>query len=374
VKILKSLFTVILGFCMGLVLAEIIVRIFMPKLPDASWGTQLFCRDTVYDCRIMRPHVKGVISSEEFLSIDVASNAHGYRDGEWSSKKNRKHRVMVLGDSFAWGWGIPADSMLTRILEASDPDLAVFNLAIPGDDLYRMYSRLKYHIREVDPTHILVLNYTNDFYCIEQQRKSYERMKSRGLYDRDETFAMTCNQYYKMGWKDYMSRSYLYRVASRFHFNFRSLAKPHSIKKELDELKRNAYRTELETQQDTGWFKPPADFYTELLKDMAATRKVTILYIPPVYHTDSVQSAEIKRLLPEIDVDPLIVNRGLRKLASEFPNVSYLDPYEILHAQSRKRPLYFSFDGHLNSTGQRLLGNYLIGNLDYKGGGNPRSN
>lgn len=358
---------------LGLLMSEIIVRIAMPNLPDPFWSTYLFCRDTTLDMRIMKPNTEGRIVSGDFPYVAVKSNSKGYRDSEWSGKKKSKHRLMVLGDSFTWGWGVPSDSMFTNILDESDSDLSVYNLGIPGDDLYRMYSRFRYHFKEIQPTHVMIVNYINDFPLIESQRKSTERAKASGFFDRPGIISPNCNRHYALTMKSFLMHSYLIRLMNTFRLNMPSFSRTERIALQNRELKVKSYKPELEYQSDSTWFKVPSDFYRTLLKEISEKTDLTIVYIPPAYYADSALSAELRELIPDVPTDPWVVNRGIARLASEFDNVSFIDPTGELVEKGKGQSLYFPMDGHLNTKGQRVLGRYLIGRLNYSHGIKPYS-
>lgn len=355
-----------LGLCAGLALAEVLVRVVYPELPDTSWESRLFCRDSTLNVRMMKPNVSGFASAEEFNSVKATSNSKGYRDTEWSSKKGAKHRVMVLGDSFTWGWGVSRDSIITTVLDDSDPDLAVYNLGIPGDDLQKLYSRFIYHANKIKPTHILIINYINDFLDIDMQSRNLGSMREKGLLDPKGEVSLSCGYEYKDRLKSTLNLSYLFRLANRFRFRF--LLKTRKERSDLlvKELKRESYRVELVKISDTGWFRDVAEFYRPMLKDIVSKVRVTILYIPPFYQSDSAQNVQIRGLLPGIDFHPDAANRGLSRLSSEIKGVNFLDLTADMYAEQSKRNLYFKTDGHLNTAGQRFVGQWLVGRLEYK--------
>lgn len=61
----------------------------------------------------------------------VENNSLGYRDDEWKSAKDRA-RLIVLGDSYAWGWGVAAHERFSDLLERRHTDLEVLNMAQSG--------------------------------------------------------------------------------------------------------------------------------------------------------------------------------------------------------------------------------------------------
>lgn len=358
--------SVMLGLCAGLALAEVLVRVVYPELPDTSWETHLFCKDTVYDMRLMQPNKSGFAADSDFGSVLTVANSKGYRDKEWHTKKASKYRIMVLGDSFAWGWGVPRDSMITTVLDESDADLSVYNLGIPGDDLRCLYARLKYHVNEISPTHILIMNCINDFWGVDFQRDELERNVKQGLLDLDGTASLSCNRYYSGSMMPLLNRSYLFRIANKFRFSFLLSSKDERTRKQEEELRRDAYLSMHSKLTDSSWFNAAAAFYRPLLKEISQKTDVTILFIPGSDQADSTTSEEVRSYLGGIKSHANAVNQGIARLASEFDGVTFLDPTQALFNESRKRQLYFRTDGHLNPAGQWFLGRWLVERIMYR--------
>jgi len=67
------------------------------------------------------------------LEYDVTLNSRGYRDVERGPRRKGVRRTALLGDSFAFGWGVEADETFARRLE-DDPRVGgeVVNLCVPG--------------------------------------------------------------------------------------------------------------------------------------------------------------------------------------------------------------------------------------------------
>jgi lysophospholipase L1-like esterase len=65
-------------------------------------------------------------------------NKLGFRDREIDVSMKAKKRIMIIGDSFTYGWGVNIEQSWPKILEsnliASGFDLEIYNLGQPGDD------------------------------------------------------------------------------------------------------------------------------------------------------------------------------------------------------------------------------------------------
>jgi len=62
----------------------------------------------------------------------IVNNSRGYRDKERLYEKGGKKRIVVLGDSTAWGWGVEAKDRFSDIMERRLKGWEVINLAHPG--------------------------------------------------------------------------------------------------------------------------------------------------------------------------------------------------------------------------------------------------
>jgi lysophospholipase L1-like esterase len=111
---------VVLIVCSALVLLEIGVRIVSPQRNrgicvnewDRETGTRLI------------PGLTGTLSCPEY-SIDIAINSRGMRDREFPYEKPPgTRRVLCLGDSFTFGYGVEAGETFAKLLERSLDDSA----------------------------------------------------------------------------------------------------------------------------------------------------------------------------------------------------------------------------------------------------------
>jgi hypothetical protein len=68
-----------------------------------------------------------------YFSAEYSINSLGYRDAERRESKGAgTRRVLMLGDSQVFGWGVAAESRFSNLIEKSQAGWEVWNLAVPG--------------------------------------------------------------------------------------------------------------------------------------------------------------------------------------------------------------------------------------------------
>jgi len=79
-----------------------------------------------------RPNQSGVFRKDPF-EIRVDINSHGLRDDEVPrDKPPGRKRIVVLGDSYTWGFGVEQPQIFTELLEASLTGVDVINAGVSG--------------------------------------------------------------------------------------------------------------------------------------------------------------------------------------------------------------------------------------------------
>jgi lysophospholipase L1-like esterase len=114
----------------------------------------------------LRPNLEAPSSGLEF-AYTVRTDAMGLRtSGRSDGWRLASHRLLVAGDSFAFGWGVEGDQMLSaRVqdgLTARGIQTAVLNAGVPGystDQAYLLWRRLEPQVR---PDVVVLLLSGND--------------------------------------------------------------------------------------------------------------------------------------------------------------------------------------------------------------------
>jgi lysophospholipase L1-like esterase len=134
------------------------------RAPAASEHAVFFQYDAALGWR-GRPHARGPFAGWEFTS-EVALNARGFRDRDPGPKPPGAHRLLVLGDSIAWGYGVEAPERfadrLPALLAARGRAVDVVNLAVSGYGTDQEYLLFRAEGAAYCPDVVLVGLYAND--------------------------------------------------------------------------------------------------------------------------------------------------------------------------------------------------------------------
>lgn len=114
---------------------------------------------------MLRPYDRNsqadLVSAE--FHVHYAINRFGYRDKDWTlSKRDGVKRVLILGDSFAEGWGVEAEQRFSEILDKQCPKLEFWNLARNGGCPVQYVYQLRTAIPQFKPDFLIVQLFDND--------------------------------------------------------------------------------------------------------------------------------------------------------------------------------------------------------------------
>jgi lysophospholipase L1-like esterase len=97
------------------------------------------------------------------FGVHVSQNAEGLRDRHYPYERDpRRHRILVLGDSVVWCWGVEQAECFTERLEAALRDTDVINAGVPG---YSTAQEMLFYEREgrrYHPDVVLLVVVPND--------------------------------------------------------------------------------------------------------------------------------------------------------------------------------------------------------------------
>ncbi len=146
----KNIFVNILLVVISILIVLVIVELTLPflkirVLEESVYGVRrpvIIGTHSVYHPRLGFTLQKNLRNVRQVypgqLDYTVDTNAHGFRGPDWDLSPHRKN-VILLGDSFAFGWGVQWDQtvgqMLEKYLQKKDPSYQVINLAMGAWDI-----------------------------------------------------------------------------------------------------------------------------------------------------------------------------------------------------------------------------------------------
>lgn len=102
------------------------------------------------------------------LDYTLSTNSEGFRGPEWDLSSDRKN-IMLLGDSFGFGWGVQwqdtVGCLIEKKLRKSDPSYQLINLAMSGWDLDNITTCFEYYKELIKPQAVIYVFCPNDLLC-----------------------------------------------------------------------------------------------------------------------------------------------------------------------------------------------------------------
>ena len=144
----------------ALAAGELVARLIRPR-----WHPTSLAHFWRYDPTLgwaHRPGASGRFRSPHW-DVAVSINAQGLRDIEHAyAKPPGSRRLLLLGDSFGWGYGVEQDRGVAAVLRARCPDLEVINASVSGYSTDQEYLSWRDEGRRYEPDLVLVLFHEND--------------------------------------------------------------------------------------------------------------------------------------------------------------------------------------------------------------------
>lgn len=155
------------------------------------------------------------------LDYTITTNKYGFRGSDWDLSPERKN-IVIIGDSFAFGWGVQweetAGQILERELQKSDPLYQVINLATSGWDLDRIIQSLELYKDLLKPIAVVYIFCPNDLlggikklpsgdYDIEYHSRPGDEESFKAMVARQQPDYWSWNKFYRSSYgKAYHAR------------------------------------------------------------------------------------------------------------------------------------------------------------------------
>ncbi len=149
--------SIVVSLFLSLAVAEVILRLShrIPLLIDER--NTLYRYDALLGWSPL-PHVQGLLKGSRH--VHVSHNAQGFRDRDHLETKQPV--LLVLGDSFVYGYDVEAGERFTDLLQQRLPSWDIYNLGVSGYGTDQEYILLKQVLPNVKPTRVLLVFCQND--------------------------------------------------------------------------------------------------------------------------------------------------------------------------------------------------------------------
>jgi len=161
-KIIKIITIILLNTCLLIQLLEYASRFFMTEW-SSPWQDRV--KTWTYDEQLgwaQRSNTETELVHPHF-TIQVKTNSYGLRDREYPIERNEKKRMLILGDSFTWGYGVEAEQRFSDLLEQGLENWEVINAGISGYGTDQQYLYYLQQGRDFQADVVLLLMYNNDY-------------------------------------------------------------------------------------------------------------------------------------------------------------------------------------------------------------------
>jgi lysophospholipase L1-like esterase len=155
-KIIYSIIIFFFVFCC----IELFCRCFCIGKPVSDERNSIYQYDS-YLGWFPIPDVSAIVSDSE-SSREYKHNSLGFRDIEHNYKEKTKKRIMFLGDSFCYGYGISQKYIFTELLIDKLEEYELFNCGISGYGTDQEYLLLVKYIDIIKPDIVILLLCDND--------------------------------------------------------------------------------------------------------------------------------------------------------------------------------------------------------------------
>ena len=326
------------------------------------------------------PRASGWLAKPEF-EVEFRINGAGLRDLDYSRKRPVEgKRLLVMGDSFAEGWGVQLEESVSKQLEKklqkTTPNkiFEVLNFGVAGygtDQEMLFFEELG---RFYQPDKVVVLFYVNDLINnanrqgigAERGYKPYFRMgrdgrlQLRGVPVRktpfwDENFWAT------RPWQERLLR-HLSQRWNLYALVNKSLA-PEVPRAQRQKFYESLYGTQSNRSLDQMWELTGKLLQAFDARVQEAGAQMLLVYVPAIVQVEETNwrsKRDLYGLIGEFDLQK--PNREIARLAAAY-GIPLLDLYEPFMRVSEREELYYR-ESHWNVRGHalaaNLIGDYLL--------------
>jgi hypothetical protein len=330
-EILFKIITIFLSFIISLLIGEILIRFLYPQL-IGKWSER--ASFYIYDPLLGwkgKPNASGNFERINF-NVEIQNNSLGFRGDEYSySKTPNTKRILVLGDSYVWGYGVKKNEIFTSLMKKKLNNTEILNMGCSGYGNDQELLLLKSEGIKCDPDLVVVVvtlpsDFFNNIHSVQ-----YSYPKPYFIIENDTLSLHNIpvpkqNLFQRIG--NYLTNKSALFVYLKF-------LQPKSQKVNSNEV----------------------GITYEMLKEinrLCQINGIKVLFV--INPTIDLKTNEPYRA---IDKDKLLL-----LLESENFNVIDLSNLFDIYLQKNNEKLTFEFDAHWNENGHKLVSKVLLDFLD----------
>jgi len=289
------------------------------------------------------------VDVQKNITFRITSNSQGFRTREFTPKKPGTFRIVTLGDSSTFGWGIEPQVTWQYLLEKKLAGflgaVEVFNLGISGHTTRHGLNVLRHFAWDLEPDLVVISYGAND--------ARFVRQTADQVLAVDETFLGSVRWSLLKLRTAQLLRKWMYSIHDPLDATARKNDAPADGKAGLRAVALPQYKTNLETM------------IAEARKRNTATILLAIC-APPDYTEAMNQTAEMERV-PFIDSKRLFVDNyeGIKAGRIYPKELEYVRSIFGDENMTRNTWLYVTRDGcHPNRIGTNLISDALADVVD----------
>ena len=343
----------IIALILILFLLEISLRLFFPQ--DLNY----FKLDETLGYKGI-PNMKTAFRIPEFSTI-VKLNEKGLRDYNHEYENNLgKYRILVLGDSMTFGYGVENNEAYPNVLEnflnEKESKYEIINAGVTGWNTAQELAFLETEGLNYNPNMVLLGIMSNDI-PTNYLDKNIFLLENGKLVKNYPSYKFSLIQRVK---NFLSSHSHLYNfIKTKTGLKTR-------VTKEKEEEKERVIKTALGIWDNTIDEAKEKTFL--LLKEMKTVLdergiSLVVVIIPIKEHIDE---KKLQKMLKTYSIGEEINISKYRLSVSDYlksENIQYIDLFDPMKKLNKNNDFYYDYDGHLNKEGQTIVAKIIFGEL-----------
>ena len=161
----RMILLLIVSVCVALIMAEVFCRVADPLGISYFEETRRYNLDRVADRDLVVRHRRSWGAT--YQGVDVRFNELGYRDDPIRPKERSEYRILLLGDSVVFGWGVAQEEIFSVKLQqiltaAARRPIRVINAGVAGYNTVQEYTVFRNEGLALELDLVILLYHPND--------------------------------------------------------------------------------------------------------------------------------------------------------------------------------------------------------------------